>query len=241
MPAYSNAPPGISPEMWAQISGNYNQAEATDPTFASRMQQRSDETNALRAAQTGSMGMLQSGPMSSGVSDPSQAFQKFLQSGYTGQQAINDGWPTGTGKPGWQNTAGYQAPLNPQGMTGAPYAQQQIQQYQQSQSQPQSTGGGSNPFGSQPRSNPAAMAYGGGGQQRGGGIYQQLNSMLGPGGGQGQYGASASPYGGSTGAPPRMQGSSGTPPGGYGQRQNAFGQSPAWQNFLGNLNKPGGA
>lgn len=116
MPAYSKPPPGVSPEMWAQVAANYNQAEATDPTFAGRMQQRSDETNALRAAQTGSMGMLQSGPMSSGVADPAAAFERFSKSGYSGADAVRDGWLTGTGSPGWQTGAGYQA--EPTGMFG---------------------------------------------------------------------------------------------------------------------------
>ena len=132
---------------------------------------------------------------------------------------------------------GYQAPLNSQGLIGAPYAQQQIQQYQQAQ-QP---AGGQGMFGSQPRSNPASQAYGMA-SPNARGIYQQLGSMLGGGGGAGQSNPFAQ-YGGGSSAPsaPQMQMSSGMPAGGYGQRQNAFAQSPAWQAFLSNLGgKQGG-
>jgi len=215
----------------AKARANYE----ADPANKAAVQRQSDEANALRVAQTASMGALTGTPyFSSGVSDPSTAFQKFVQSGYTGAQAMNDGWLTGVGNPGWQNTAGYQAPLNPQGMIGAPYAQQQIQQYQQAQQQTP-TGGGANPYGSQSRNSPAATAYGQAPQR--GGIYQQLNSMLGSGGGgQNPFGQG----GGFSQAPPRMQGSSGMPAGGYGQRQNMLGQSPGWQSFLSNLKPAAG-
>lgn len=115
MPAYSNAPPGISPEMWAQITGNYNQAEQ-DPEWRAEMQRNQLGNSALRAAQTASMGMLQSGPMSSGVADPADAFARFSASGYSGEDALRDGWLTGTGVPGWERTSGYQA--EPTGMLG---------------------------------------------------------------------------------------------------------------------------
>ncbi len=193
--------------------------------IAAAAQQKADQLNAYRSAQTASMGMMTSGPNSTVAADPSTAFQKFVQSGYTPQQALADGWATsGNGNRGWESMVGYQAPLNPQGMIGAPYAQQQIQQYQQ-----QPMGAGANPFGSQPRNTPAAQAYGAA-SPSGRGIYQQLGSML--GGGQSNPFAQATQ---SSSAPPRMQASSGMPQGGYGQRQNAFAQSPAWQGFLSNF------
>lgn len=211
-----------------------------DPSNQAAVQQQSAENNAYRSAQTASMGMMTTGPNSTVVSDPSTAFQKFVQSGYTPQQALADGWATsGNGNRGWENMVGYQAPLNPQGMIGAPYAQQQIQQYQAQQQQPQygqqAGAGMGNPFGTPPRNGPAQQAYGQA-SPRGNGIYQQLGSML----GGGQQNPFARPVA-SAQAPgaPAMPMSSGVPAGGYGQRQNMLGQSPAWQSFLSNL-KPGG-
>lgn len=224
-------PPGYVPgtmayDIWKQTMAAHDVANQ-DPAHVAAMQQQAQQINAYRSAQDASIGMMQTGPYSGGLSqvpDPSTAFQKFVQSGYTPQQAQADGWGTGVGTPGWQNTAGYQAPLNPQGMIGAPYAQQQTP-----------TGGGANPYGSQPRNSPAATAYGQA-PQRGGGIYQQLNSMLGGGGGQNPFGQGS----GFSQATPRIQGSSGVPSGGYGQRQNMLGQSPAWQSFLSNLKPAAG-
>ncbi len=307
MPAYSTPPPGVVPgtmayDTWKQATGAYNQAEQ-DPAWQAAQQQKAAELNAYRSAQTASMGMMTSGPNSTVASDPSTAFQKFVQSGYTPQQALSDGWATsGNGNRGWESMVGYQAPLNPQGMIGAPYAQQQIQQYQTGQAvanqyrngygavgsggsggpqinqaaqqyynQGAGSGGQSQDFwkaqlGSNFDQNAWNMAQGGGasarspasyaqpatlGPQQGmtgnaaqaygqapqrGGIYQQLNSMLSGGGGinpfaQGQQ---------SSAAAPRMQQSSGMPAGGYGQRQNAMGQSPAWQSFLSNLKPAAG-
>jgi len=235
MPAYSTPPPGVPAEMWQQIQGAYSTAEQ-DPAWVAAQKQKADQLNAYRSAQTASMGMMTSGPNSTVAADPSTAFQRFVQSGYTPQQAMADGWATsGNGNKGWESMVGYQAPLNPQGLIGSPYAQQQIQQYQ---AQQQPMGAGANPFGSQPRNNPASQAYGMGAPS-GRGIYQQLGSML--GGGAGQSNPFAQYSGGSSGSAPQMQASSGMPPGGYGQRQNAFAQSPSWQGFLSNFGgKQGG-
>jgi hypothetical protein len=301
---YNLAAQGLSPESSTYDSTKNaaleRQAFEADPANRAAVQQQSDQWNALRSAQTASMGALTGTPQfSSGVSDPSTAFQKFVQSGYSGSDAMRDGWLTGVGTPGWQNTAGYQAPLNPQGMIGAPYAQQQIQQYQSANVAAQNRNGwGAAASPSSPQINQAAQPYysqgaGSGGQsmdfwkaqlgssfdqnawnmahggaagqspptnaqpatlgpQQGmtgnyasaygqapqrGGIYQQLGSML---GGAGQSNPFARPVSAAS-APtaPSMPMSSGVPAGGYGQRQNMLGQSPAWQSFLSNL-KPGG-
>jgi len=226
----------VTPQVIAQFRNNGGEAQ-----IANSAQQTADQLNAYRSAQTASMGMMTTGPNSTVVSDPSTAFQKFVQSGYTPQQALADGWATsGNGNRGWENMVGYQAPLNPQGMIGAPYAQQQIQQYQAQQQQPQygqqAGAGMGNPFGTPPRNGPAQQAYGQA-SPRANGIYQQLGSML----GGGQQNPFARPVA-SAQAPgaPAMPMSSGVPAGGYGQRQNMLGQSPAWQAFLSNLGRPGG-
>jgi len=86
--------------------------------------QRAAENNALRAAFTASMGQLTSGPMSTPVSNPAEVAARFAQSGYTGAQALADGWGTGTGLPGWMGQSGYWNQLDPQGRMGAPYVNQ---------------------------------------------------------------------------------------------------------------------
>jgi len=86
--------------------------------------QRAAENNALRAAFTASMGQLVSGPMSTPVSNPAEVAARFAQSGYTGAQALADGWGTGTGLPGWMGQSGYWNQLDPQGRMGAPYVNQ---------------------------------------------------------------------------------------------------------------------
>lgn len=94
-------------------------AVEANPANQAAIQRQSDETNALRAAQTASMGMLTGTPQfSSGVADPAAAFQQFEQSGYTGSQALADGWLTGVGTPGWQNQATPAAPATPGGPSG---------------------------------------------------------------------------------------------------------------------------
>jgi len=105
----------VTPELVAQYrqNGGEQQMDASD-------RQHQAENAAYRAAQTGSMGMLTSGPMSSGVADPRDAFMRFMQSGYSGADALRDGWLTGTGTPGWENSPGYSAPTNPNGYTGSP-------------------------------------------------------------------------------------------------------------------------
>lgn len=107
----------VTPQMLAQYrqSGGDEQMDAAD-------QRRQAEGAAYRSAQTGSMGMLQSGPMSSGVADPAAAFKQFEQSGYNGKQALSDGWLTGTGRPGWEGSAGPNSgPSSPvSAMYGAP-------------------------------------------------------------------------------------------------------------------------
>ena len=96
----------------------------SDPANQAAVQQQSAESNALRAAQTASMGMLVSGPMSTPVSNPAETFARFAQSGYTGAQALADGWGAGTGLPGWMGQSGYWNQLDPQGRMGAPYVNQ---------------------------------------------------------------------------------------------------------------------
>jgi len=94
-------------------------AVEANPANQAAIQRQSDEANALRAAQTASMGMLTGTPQfSSGVADPAAAFQQFEQSGYTGSQALADGWLTGVGTPGWQNQATPAAPATPGGPSG---------------------------------------------------------------------------------------------------------------------------
>lgn len=99
----------ITPQMIAQYRDS-GQADAGMDALALR---RQAEDAAYRAAQTGSMGMLVDGPMSSGVADPAAAFKQFVGSGYSGSDALRDGWLVGTGVQGWAspNTGG---PVNPQ-------------------------------------------------------------------------------------------------------------------------------
>jgi len=96
-----------------------------EPANQAEVQRQTAEANAYRAAQTASMGALTGTPLfSSGVADPAQQFQRFAQSGYTGAQAVADGWGTGVGLPGWMGQTGYWNPLDPQGRVGAPYVNQ---------------------------------------------------------------------------------------------------------------------
>jgi len=91
-------------------------AYEADPANRAEVQRQSNESNAYRAAQTASMGMLTGTPLfSSGVADPAAAFERFSKSGYDGADAMRDGWLTGVGKPGWQQ-AGDQVALT--GMYG---------------------------------------------------------------------------------------------------------------------------
>jgi len=99
-------------------------AKVRHPPDPAAEAQRSAENNALRAAFTASMGQLTSGPMSTPVSNPAEVAQRFWQSGYTGAQALGDGWGNGTGLPGWMGQSGYWNPLDTQGRVGAPYVNQ---------------------------------------------------------------------------------------------------------------------
>lgn len=114
-------PPGSAQaNAWASVQVS----QARSPVDRDAQLRRSLEDQALMHAQTASMGMLKEGPMSSGVANPSEVGARFAQSGYTGAQAIADGWLTGTGRAGWQDLPGYTNPLNPQGLMGAPYVNQ---------------------------------------------------------------------------------------------------------------------
>ncbi len=102
MPAYSTPPPGVPADMWKQVQDAYATAEQ-DPEWRAAQAQKGAENNAYRAAQTASMGMLTGTPQfSSGVADPAAAFERFSKSGYSGADALRDGWLTGVGTPGWQ-------------------------------------------------------------------------------------------------------------------------------------------
>lgn len=98
--------------------------QARNPVDPNVRAQQVAESNALRSAFTASMGQLVSGPMSTPVSNPAEVAQRFWQSGYTGQQALADGWGTGTGLPAWMGQAGYWNNLDAQGRVGAPYVNQ---------------------------------------------------------------------------------------------------------------------
>jgi len=118
-------PADVQPgSMQANIWATSQVSTARHPVDPAVQAQRAAESNALRAARTAAMGQLVSGPMSTPVSNPAEVAARFDASGYTGAQALADGWGTGTGRAGWETLPGYSAPLNPQGLMGAPYAGQ---------------------------------------------------------------------------------------------------------------------
>src|SRR6185295_5715830 len=114
-------PPGsASANVWASTQVS----QQRHPVDQAAQAQATAENNALRAARTAAMGQLVSRPMSTPVSNPAEVAARFDQSGYTGAQALADGWDTGTGRAGWEALPGYTNQLNPQGLMGAPYVNQ---------------------------------------------------------------------------------------------------------------------
>jgi len=114
----------IPGSMQANIWASSQVSQARHPVDPAAQARQTAENNALRAARTAAMGQLVSGPMSTPVSNPAEVAARFDQSGYTGAQALADGWGTGTGRAGWEALPGWTAPLNAQGLMGAPYVNQ---------------------------------------------------------------------------------------------------------------------
>lgn len=191
-----------------------------NPANAQAMAQRQQQDNAYQISRDAALGMMTPGSYgANGVdygkaqADPSAALNAFLGSGYTGQQALQDGWATGVGSPGWQNTPQGQH-LNPNGGNMA------------------ATGPSDPNWGRQSSQGPAP------GPQQPPGIYGQLGSQLGPQQGQQQrppmppqappqaQGAGYSSYPGPSGGNPYAA-LTGAPQGSYGTPQaqagNPFG------------------
>jgi hypothetical protein len=87
-----------------------------NPANAQAMAQRQQQDNAYQIARDASLGMMMPGSYGAdgtdygrAVADPSAALNAFINSGYTGQQALADGWATGVGAPGWQTASPSQA------------------------------------------------------------------------------------------------------------------------------------
>jgi hypothetical protein len=83
-----------------------------DQQYQAAAAQRNQETNAYQIARDAALGMMVPGSVGANgvdygkpVADPSAAGRAFVSSGYTGQQALADGWGTGIGAPGWQQPA----------------------------------------------------------------------------------------------------------------------------------------
>lgn len=83
-----------------------------NPANAQAMAQRQQQDNAYQIARDASLGMMMPGSYGAdgtdygrAVADPSAALNAFINSGYTGQQALADGWATGVGAPGWQTAS----------------------------------------------------------------------------------------------------------------------------------------
>ncbi len=179
---YSQLPsdPAAAAARRAQFISNQS-----DPQYQAAATQRNQETNAYQTARDGALGMMNPGSIGANgtdygkaQADPSAALNQFLGSGYTGQQALQDGWGKGVGAPGWQSTPQSQH-LNPNGGNMAAMA-------------PGSPGWGQQA----------------GAQQGGQDIYQQLGAQLGPQGSTGggmppgyQQPRPPAPQGGQSGNP----------------------------------------
>jgi len=114
-----NSPLRPGTEVTPDIVARYRDTGTADQQMDAQAKRVAAENAAYRAAQTASMGALVEGPMSSGVADPAAAFQQFVQSGYTGADALRDGWLTGRGRTGWEPTAA--ASSEPQSPVSAMY------------------------------------------------------------------------------------------------------------------------
>lgn len=136
-PAVIGPPGSAQANAWASTRVS-QQRHPADPAAQARA---AAENNALRAAQTAAMGQLVSGPQfTTPVSNPAEVAARFAQSGYTGAQALADGWGTGTGRAGWESLPGWSNPLNSAGLMGAPYVNQAPANSQTPAATPQSPG-----------------------------------------------------------------------------------------------------